>query len=194
PIQGRTVLITGGAGAVGYAAIQLAKWAGATVVTTVSSLEKAAVARAAGADSVLDYKQEDVAARIDAITQGKGVDRIVEVAFGQNLMLDAAIIRPGGVIATYGSDAEGYPRLPFSDLLRKTITIRFVLVYLLPDAARRSSIAEVNAALETGALRPIIGARFPLPETIQAHQAVESGSLIGKVVLDLTERGSPRTR
>jgi NADPH2:quinone reductase len=102
PIQGQTVLITGGAGSVGYAAIQLAKWAGATVITTISSPEKGALARDAGADSVLNYRQEDIAARVGEITQRKRVDRIVDVAFDQNVMLDATLIRPGGVIAIYG--------------------------------------------------------------------------------------------
>lgn len=190
PIPGQTVLITGGAGAVGSAAIQLAKWAGATVITTVSSPEKEAVAREAGADHVLNYKREDVAAHIGEITQGKGVDRIIEVAFGQNVTLDATIIKSGEVIATYGSDAEGYPRLPFYELLLKDITIRFVLVYLLPDAARQQGIADVNAALEAGALRPIIAARFPLRETVQAHLAVESGNLIGNVIIDIAESAS----
>jgi len=95
-------------------------------------------------------------------------------------MLDATIIKAGGVIATYGSEAEGYPRLPFYELMRKTITIRFVLVYVLSDAARQQGIADVNAALEAGALRPIIAARFPLHETVQAHQAVERGGLSRK--------------
>jgi NADPH:quinone reductase len=190
PIRGQTVLITGGAGSVGYAAIQLAKWAGATVITTISSLEKGVLARDAGADSVLNYRQEDVAARVGEITQRKGVDRIVDVAFGQNVILDATVIRPGGVIATYGSDAEGYPRLPFYELMRKTITVRFVLVYLLPDAARQQGLADVNAALEAGALRPIIAARFPLREAVQAHQAVERGNLIGNVIIDIAENAS----
>ena len=190
PIQSQIVLITGGAGSVGSAAIQLAKWAGATVITTISSPAKEAVARDAGADYVLNYRQENVATRINEITQGKGVERIVDVAFGQNAMLDASIIRPGGVIATYGSDADGYPRLPFYELMRKNITVRFVLVYLLPDAARQQGIADVNAALEGGALQARIAARFPLRETIQAHQAVERGNLVGNVILNLAESTS----
>jgi NADPH2:quinone reductase len=185
PVRGQTILIAGGAGAVGYAAIQLAKWGGATVITTVSSVEKAAVARDAGADYVLDYNREDVAARIGEITSGKGVDRIVDVAFGRNVTLDIDVIKTNGVIAAYGSDADAYPPLPFYELLRKDITVHFVLVYLLPDAARKRGIADVNAALEAGALRPIIAARFPLRETVQAHQAVESGRIIGNVIVDI---------
>lgn len=186
-IRGQTVLITGGAGAVGHATIQLAKWAGATVITTVSSPEKEAVAREAGADYVLNYKNEDVEVRIGEITGSKGVDRIVDVAFGQNVTLDIAVIKPGGVIATYGSDAEGYPRLPFYELLSKNITIRLLLVYLLSGTARQQGIADVNKALEAGALRPIIAARFPLRETVQAHQAVASGKSIGNVIVEVAE-------
>ncbi len=187
PVRGQTILITGGAGAVGYAAIQLAKWGGATVITTVSSPEKAAVAQAAGADYVLDYRREDVATRIGEITSGNGVDRIVDVAFGQNVTLDVSVIKANGVIATYGSDADAYPPLPFYELLRKDITVRFILVYLLPDGARQQGIDDVNAALEAGALRPIIATRFPLRETVQAHQAVESGKLIGNAIIDIAE-------
>ncbi|MFL6546583.1 MAG: NADPH:quinone reductase [Candidatus Udaeobacter sp.] len=192
PIQGQTVLISGGAGAVGHAAIQLAKWGGATVITTISSPEKEAVARSAGADYVLNYKNEDIATRIDEITQHKGVDRIVDVAFGQNVLLDTSVIKRNGVIAIYGSDAEAYPRLPLFELLIKDITIHLVLVYILPDAARERGLADVNAALEAEALRPIIGARFPLRETVQAHQALESGNVIGNVVIDVAESSPSR--
>ncbi len=190
PVRGQTILIAGGAGAVGYAAIQLAKWGGATVITTVSSPEKAAVAQAAGADYVLDYRREDVAARIGEITSGIGVDRIVDVAFGRNVTLDVSVIKTNGVIAAYGSDADAYPALPFYELLRKDITVHFILVYLLPDAARKRGITDVNVALEAGALQPIIAARFPLRETIQAHQAVERGNLIGNVIIDIAESAS----
>jgi NADPH2:quinone reductase len=180
PVQGQTVLVSGGAGAVGNATIQLAKWGGAMVITTVSSAEKAA-ARAAGADHVLDYRKEDVATRISEITQGAGVDRIVEVAFGRNLPTDSAVIKQNGVIASYASDP--YPQLPFYELMRKDITLRLTLVYIIPIAAREQGIADVNTALEAGALRPIIAAQFPLQETALAHQAVESRQMIGNVVV-----------
>lgn len=183
PIHDQMVLITGGAGAVGHAAIQLAKWGGATVIATVSSSQKAAVASSAGADIVLDYKSEDVAARIGEFTQGKGIDRIIDVAFGQNAQLAAQVLKPNGVITAYGSDAEAYPRLPFYELLRNNITLRTMLIYIIPDAARQRALIDINAALGEGALRPIIATRFPLNEVVQAHQAVESGKLIGNVIV-----------
>lgn len=189
PIHGQTLLIAGGAGAVGHAAIQLAKWGGARVITTISSAEKAAVVRTAGADYVLEYTREDVATRIGEITQGQGVDRIIDVAFGQNVTLDVNVLKTNGVIATYGSDAEAYPRLPFFELLRKDITVRFILVYIIPEAARERGITDVNAAVEAGILRPIIAARYSLWEVSQAHVAVESGKMIGNIVINV-EKGS----
>jgi NADPH2:quinone reductase len=187
PIHGKTVLIAGGAGTVGHAAIQLAKWAGATVITTVSSDEKGEVARAAGADVVLHYQREDVAARVSEITQGKGVDRIVEVAFGPNLQLDARIIKPNGVIAAYDSETEGYPSLPFFELMIRNVTLRLILVYGIADLAREQAITDIQTTLEAGVLRPLVGARFPLQEIVQAHQAIEQHRYIGHVILDLTE-------
>lgn len=188
PIHNQTVLIAGGAGAVGHAAIQLAKWGGATVITTVSSDEKGAIACAAGADVVLQYPREDVAARVNEITQGKGVDRIVEVAFGPNLQLDARIIKPNGVIATYDSETEGYPPLPFFELMIRNITLRLILVYTMPDSAREQAITDIQTTLEAGVLRPLIGARFPLQKIIQAHQAIERRQYVGHVILDLAEK------
>jgi NADPH:quinone reductase len=132
---------------------------------------------------VLDYRKEDVATRINEITQGAGVDRIVEVAFGRNLPTDSAVIKQNGVIASYGSDADPYPQLPFYELMRKDITLRLTLVYIIPIAAREQGIVDVNTALEAGALRPVIASQFPLRETALAHQAVESGQMIGNVVV-----------
>ncbi len=185
PVQGQTILIDGGAGAVGHAAIQLAKWGGATVIATVSSAEKAEVASVGGADSVLHYKDEDVIARVEEITGKKGIDRAIDVAFGQNVKRNVSLLKINGTIAAYGSDDIPYPQLPFFELLRKDITVHFVLVYIISPAARERGLADVNSALESGALRPIIAARFPLRETAQAHQAVESGKVIGNVVIDV---------
>jgi NADPH:quinone reductase len=184
PIVGQTILISGGAGAVGNAAVQLAKWAGATVITTVSSPEKAQIARDSGADYVLDYTKEDVVARINEITNGVGVQRIVEVAFGRNLAINLEVLQQNGTIATYGSDAEREPRIPFYDLMYKDMTVRFVLVYLLTDEARLQGITDITTALVEQKFRPIIAQSFPLSQTAQAHQAVESGKMLGNVVIE----------
>ncbi|GHP00009.1 alcohol dehydrogenase [Reticulibacter mediterranei] len=185
PIRGQTILIAGGAGTVGHAAIQLAKWAGATVISTVSSAEKGEVALAAGADVVLNYQREDVAARIGEITRGQGVDRIVEVALGPNMQLDTRTIKPNGVIAAYDSESEAFPPLPFFELMVRNITLHLILVYTMSATAHEQAIAGVSAALEAGALRPLIGARFPLEEIVQAHQTIEHHQHIGNVILDI---------
>ena len=185
-VAGRTVLVTGGAGAVGGYAVQFAKRGGARVIATVSGAEKATLAEAAGADHVIDYKTEDVAARIGEITAGAGVARIVKVEFGGNLETSLAVLESGGVIAAYASDAVLEPALPFYRLAYKNITLRHVLVFLLPEAAKRRAVADITEWLEAGRLRHHIGARFPLDETAAAHRAVE-GHASGKVIVDIAD-------
>jgi NADPH2:quinone reductase len=184
-VTGQTVLVTGGAGAVGHYAIQLARWGGARVIATVSGPEKAAVARAAGADAVVNYRAGDPAAAILAASGGDKVDRIVEVEFGGNLAVSQAVLRPGGVIASYGSMAEPAPVLPFYPLMFNHVTLRMLLVYLLSPAERAKVIARLDAAMTAGALHHAIAARFPLEETAAAHRAVESGQLVGNAVVTI---------
>jgi len=185
PVAGQTVLVTGGAGAVGHYAVQWAKLGGAHVLATVSSDEKAAVARAAGADVVLNYRTEDVAARLHELTGGAGVDRVVEVAFGANLPVTQAVLKPNGVVAAYSSDAEPQPRLPFRAFLQKNAVLRTVLVYVMPRAAHEAAVRDITAALKAGTLRHVIGRRLPLTEIATAHEAVEQGAVVGKVLVDI---------
>ena len=184
-LTGQTVLVTGGAGAVGEIAIQLARWSGARVIATVSNPAKAAVATAAGAHDVIDYRTQNVAEAVRAITGGAGVDRVIEVEFGGNLPVTVEIMRPGCVIATYGSMAVPTPELPFYPLMFANVTVRMVLVYLLAQQDRARAIDRLAAALADGALRPRIALRVPLADTAVAHGAVESGDLIGNVVIDI---------
>lgn len=186
PVTGQTVLVAGGAGAVGYYAIQLAKWGGAQVITTVSAPAKAEVARTAGADHVVNYRTEDVAARIRALTGGSGVDRVVEVAFGYNLALNERILKPNGAIASYASDAEREPRLPYYAFSAKNATIHFVLVYVMSKAAHQAAIDDITTCLETGVLRHPTPHRFALEDIVAAHEAVESGQVTGKAVVEMT--------
>lgn len=185
PVEGKTVLVSGGAGACGSYAVQLAKWGGAKVIATVSSDAKARVASEAGADHVLNYRADDVVGRVDEITGGKGVDRVVEVAFSSNISTDVAILRQGGSVATYASDADANPKVPFGELITKCITTHFVLVYGMGRAAHRAAVDDINAGLTAGYLRPHIAKRFSLSETVEAHEAVESQQLIGKVVVNI---------
>jgi NADPH2:quinone reductase len=185
PVAGQVVLITGAAGGVGQYAVQLAKWGGTTVIATVSSAEKAELARAIGADQIINYRDEDVAARVQALTGGAGVDRIVEVAFGANLPVSLQILKTNGVIATYSSDANPTPTLPFGQLLGKDLTVRFVLVYVMGQAAHQAAITDITTALEAGLLHPVAVQRFDLNEIAAAHEAVETGHTAGKVLIDL---------
>ncbi len=185
-ITGNTVLITGGAGAVGLLAIQLAKWAGAhQVITTVSSSEKAEAAIAAGADEVINYRRQDVVEAIDAVTEGEGVDHIVEVELGGNLKESVEILRQGGVIATYGSEGERTPELPLYDLLFKNIQVVTIFVYLLKAEQRVAAVHDINRALSEGALTPLVHQEFDLTEAPRAHECVEAGGKIGAVLVTI---------
>jgi NADPH2:quinone reductase len=181
PIGGRTVLVTGGAGVVGHYAVQLAKWAGAEVVATVSSAAKAEHARAAGADHVIDYRAEDVAARIRALTGG--VDRIVEVDLGVNLPVSIQVLRPSGVVAAYASVGKPTPELPYQAMMRNNLTVRVVLVYTMPDAAKRAAAEDIARWVREAKPRFALAARYPLAEVVAAHRTVEAGTKIGHVVL-----------
>jgi NADPH2:quinone reductase len=184
-LSGKTVLVTGGAGAVGHYAIQFAKWSGAQVITTVSGAAKSAQAQAAGADHVINYRDQDVVAVVKELTSGSGVDRIVEVEFGGNLAVSNQILKPGGVIAAYGSMAAPTPTLPFYPMMFNHTTVHMLLVYALTAAQRKRACDLISSALAAGALRHQIGARFPLPDTARAHLAVESGAVIGNVVINV---------
>lgn len=187
PVAGKTVLVTGGAGVVGHYAIQLAKWAGATVLTTVSSDEKAAHARAAGADCVIDYKREPVADRVLELTAGKGVARIVEVELGGNLPATARVLAPGGVVSAYASMGAREPALPVYPLMVRNVAIDMVLVYTMPEPHKRRAIDDITTWLETGAAKFAIAARFPLERLAEAHDLVERGDKLGHVVIDVAQ-------
>jgi NADPH2:quinone reductase len=184
PIRGMTVLVTGGAGVVGHYAVQLARWAGARVIATVSSPEKAAHARKGGAHATIDYRTENVAERLDALTRGKGVDRVVDVELGVNLPTYEKMLRPAAMIATYAAAAAQDSVLP-SRLRSRNITVRMVFVYTMPDAAKRQAIADIGRWIATGRPKFAIAARFPLSEIAAAHETVESGKKIGHVILDI---------
>ena len=182
PITGRTILIAGGAGAVGHAAIELAKFDGAHVITTVSSPEKAEIARAAGADVVVNYRDVDVVDQIKAASGG--VDRVIEVALGANLDLDLAVLRPAGSIITYATEPTGDPQLPVRRLMTDNVTLRFVLVYNFTNDQITAAVDGVSRALDAGALTPLPETHFSLEQIADAHAAVEAG-ITGKVIVDI---------
>jgi NADPH:quinone reductase len=185
PVEGKTVLVPGGAGAVGFYAVQLARLGGARVIATVGSPEQAELVRSAGISEVIDRKKEEVRERVLRLTKGRGADRIIEVAFGANLADDVEMLATGGVIATYASDAEPEPRLPVYPLMFKNATVRFVLVYLVSHAAHRAAARDLTAHLAAGRLKHSIARHFPLAEVAAAHEAMETGHLNGKVIVDV---------
>ena len=184
-VNDQNILITGGAGAVGHLGIQLAKWSGANVITTVSGDDKATAAKTAGADLVINYKTDDVIEAVNDFTKGDGVDRILEVEFGGNLSMSQHVIKNNGVIASYGSVAEANPSVPFYDLMFKGVTLNTYLIYIVPDSDRAKINEGITAALNDNALNPIIAESFPLPSIIDAHKAVEAGSVIGNVIITI---------
>jgi NADPH2:quinone reductase len=183
PIAGKTVLVTGGAGVVAHYAIQLAKWAGATVVTTVSSQAKAAHAQAAGADVIVNYRTENVVERIR--TAAGGVDRVVDVDFGKNLAVTSQVLRANGGIASYASMGELEPKFPYGKLFQLNPTIRPVFVYTMPDAAKAQAHTDIACWLNEAKPLFAIAGRFPLSEVVNAHLAVERGEKIGHVILGI---------
>ena len=185
PIEDKTILITGGAGAVGYLGIQLAKWSGANVITTVSGEDKAVIAKAAGADLVLNYKTDNVIEAVNDFTKGQGVDRILEVEFGGNLSISEQIIKNNGVIAAYGSVAEANPSLPFYNFMFKGVKLNTYLIYIVPEKNRTDINKGITSALSESVLSPIIAESFNLSEIINAHQTLEEGSVIGNVVINI---------
>ncbi len=183
PVQGRTVLVTGGAGAVGHYAVQLASWAGATVIATVSSEEKAARARAGGAAHTIDYRREDVAARVAEFTGGAGVNHVVEVDFGGNLGATLASLRDNGSIAFYATSGEPNPSVPARSLMLRNVTIHGMRLPGSPHESRRRAQSDILAWLRGGKRVLSVAAEFPLAETAAAHETVEAGGKVGTVVV-----------
>jgi NADPH:quinone reductase len=188
-LDGSTVLVAGGAGAVGHAAIQLARWAGARVVATVSSDAKGELARAAGADTVVNYRESGAADEIRQFAPD-GIDVVVEVAPAANGALDAEVAAPCATVACYAAEPDRALELSPRGLMNRNVRYQFVLVYTVPDEAKDQAVADVAAALGDGAL-PVGDAaglplhRFPLAQTPAAHAAVEAGA-VGKVLIDVS--------
>lgn len=184
PVKGQTVLVAGGAGGTSLFLIQLAKWYGARVITTVSSEEKAEVARGAGADHVVNYKaSDDVAAEILRLTAGRGVDRVAEVALGANFELDAAVLAAGGVITAYGSPGNFSPTFPFIPLMFKGGRVRSIGGF----GVGPENLLEIRRALEQGVLVPRIWKRYPLADIALAHEDQDANRPIGKIVIQVDE-------
>ena len=189
-LVGMTVLVAGGAGAVGNAAIQLAAWAGATVISTVSSDEKAALARAAGAQHVVNYREGDTVELIRELAPD-GVDITVEVAPAQNLRLDLQVIKPRGTIAIYANNGGDEITLSVRETFSTNARFQWVLLYTVGEPALRAATEDITAAVAAGAFgvgneHGLPVHHYPLERTDDAHSAVEDGA-IGKVLIDVAD-------
>ena len=189
-LEDRTVLVTGGAGAVGHAAIQLAAWAGATVIATVSGDEKGALASAAGAHHVVNYRTGDAAAEIRSLAP-EGVDLVVDVAIIQNAELVARVLKPRGAVSVYANTGGTEVTLPVRTYMSGNVRLQFILLYTMGDRAKAAAAEDVATAVSEGALGvgeehglPLV--RFGLDETAAAHDAVENGA-VGKVLIDVAD-------
>jgi NADPH2:quinone reductase len=184
PIAGQTVLVSGGAGAVGHYAVQLAKWGGARVIATVSSLAKAEQARLAGTDLVIDYKTEDVVAKALAFTGQRGVDRVVDVDFGGNIATTLKLMAMNSTIAVYATNGNRSPVVPMRELMEKCIALRPLVLYALPPTLLAAAQADISKWLAVGTRIHNIAGQFALSDTALAHLAVEKGDKLGTVIVE----------
>lgn len=185
PVTGQCLLVTGGAGRVGWYATQWAKSAGARVIATASKAADEQDCREAGADAVVNHREPGWGDRVREANDGAAVDRVVEVEFGGNLHEVLACIRTGGVIATYASAQVTEPKLPFYRMMYADLTVHTVLVYVMPEAAKQAAIADITRALAGGTLRHRITRRLPLGSIAEANELVERGAQGGCVVVDI---------
>lgn len=183
PVEGRIVMVSGGAGAVGHYAIQIARLLGAAkVIATVSSPEKTERAVSAGATDVVNYRVEDVAERVLDITGGRGVDRLVEVDIGGNAHLVPKVVAQDGLCVAYGSNTPD-ATFQFGPMIMRGAAVRFFIVYELSRQARERGVADLTAWLEASELKHQIADHYRLDDIVAAHEAVEGGKVIGNVIV-----------
>jgi NADPH2:quinone reductase len=185
-ITGKTVLVTGGAGAVGHYAVQLAKWGGARVIATVSSEAKAEQARLAGADLVVNYRTDDVVARVREFTGGHGVDRVVEVDFGGNIATTLKLMAMNSTVAVYATNGNRTPVVPMRELMERCIALRTLVLFALPRQLLSAAQADITKWLAANTRLHNIAGQFALKDTASAHLAVEKGDKLGTVIVDCT--------
>ncbi len=184
-VDGQTILVTGGAGRVGYYAVQWASQAGAKVIATASNAADAETCESAGAAGVVDHRDERFTQSVLDATDGQLVDRIIDVEFGANLATSVQVIRVGGAIATYSSTVDPNPELPFFQMMYKDLTVRFVIVYAMPESAKQFATADIERALNGSLLKHRVVERLPLNDIVKANELIEAGSIRGCVVLSI---------
>jgi len=185
PVEDQTILVTGGAGRVGYFAVQWASRAGATVIATASNPADAATCKSAGAHHVVNHRDDAFAASVLEASGGKLIDRVVDVDFGANLPVSIEVLRTGGTIATYASAQVPEPKLPFFQMMYKDLTIRMIIVYAMPVSAKDHAIADISKALADGWLQHRIAETLPLDEIAKGNEIIEQGGCRGAVILTI---------
>jgi len=184
-VAGQTVLITGGAGRVGYYAIQWAKYSGATVVATASNAEDRALCQSIGADFVVNHRSEAWGDDVLAATGGVKVDRVVDVEFGASLPEVLKCIRVGGTIASYSSTVVPQPQLPFKEMMFMDLTLRLVIVYAMPEQAKAQAVTDTYQLLSEEKLQHRIAHNLPFSDMARSHELVEQGGFGGCVVVNI---------
>ena len=185
PVEGQTILVTGGGGRVGYYAIQWAKYAGATVIATASNPEDETSCKAVGADYIINHRKESWGDDVLACLNGKRVDRVIDVEFGENLREVLKCIQISGTIATYSSTVVPRPILPFKEMMFMDLTIRMVIVYAMPEEAKQQAIKDTYQLLSESKLKHRIAHRLAFDDIAQSHELIERGGFRGCVILDI---------
>jgi NADPH2:quinone reductase len=184
-VENRTLLVMGGAGRVGYYAVQWAHRAGATVIATASNAVDNAACREAGADHVVDHRADDFARQVLDASKGAPIDRVIDLEFGTNLPVSVEVLKVGGTIAAYGSAREPEPVLPFYPMMYKDLTVRMIIVYSMPVSAKDHAVADINSALAHGWLRHRVARAMPLEDIAVGNEIVEAGDARGAVILNI---------
>lgn len=184
-VEGRVLLVMGGAGRVGHYAIQWARQAGATVIATASNPDDEAACLAAGADHVVDHRAEDFARQVLGANRNEPVDRVIDPEFGTNLPVSIAVLKTGGIIAAYGSARKPEPALPFYKMMYKDLTVHMIIVYAMPDSAKDHAVADINSALSHGSLQHRVAHSMPLADIAAGNEIVEAGEVRGAVILNV---------
>ena len=185
PVEGKTLLITGGAGRVGYYAIQWAKQAGARVITTASNDADRAICESLGANLVVNHRQQNWSESLLSLNNGEKVDRVIDVDFGTNLPEVLKLIRVSGEIVTYSSNKHPRPQLPFGQMMYLDLMIRLVIVYAMPEVAKQAAIADINNKLAKGELQHRIAHELEFEDMVRSHELIEQGGFGGCVVVNI---------
>jgi NADPH:quinone reductase-like Zn-dependent oxidoreductase len=184
-VENQTLLVMGGAGRVGYYAVQWAHRSGATVIATASNAVDNAACREAGADHVVDHRADDFARQVLDASKGAPIDRVIDLEFGTNLPVSVEVLKVGGTIAAYGSAREPEPVLPFYPMMYKDLTVRMIIVYAMPVSAKDHAVADINSALAHGWLRHRVARAMPLEDIAVGNEIVEAGDARGAVILNI---------